>query len=96
LIIIDPLEILIRATRSGFTLYMMMILICWLAGWLRISPNNRQLKWMHRATDPLVNRLRKLLPPMGPMDFGPIAAVFAVWLVRTISVQLLAGIVLKS
>lgn len=75
-----------------FTLYMMMILICWLAGWLQVSLHNRQLKWMRRVTDPLVNKIRKLLPSMGPIDFGPIAAVFAVWLVRTISVQMLMRI----
>jgi len=93
---IDPLGILIRATRSAFTLYMMMILFCWLAGWLQVSLSNRRLSWMRRITDPLVNKMRKLLPPMGPMDFGPIAAVFAVWLVRTISVEVLTRIALKS
>lgn len=89
---IYPLEILIRAAYSVCTLYMMMILFCWLAGWLQVSLYNRRLKWMRRITDPLVNKMRQLLPPMGPMDFGPIAAVFVVWVVRTISVQVLMQI----
>ena len=93
---IYPLNILIRTTQSAFTLYMMMILFCWLAGWLQVDLHDRRLSWMRRITDPLVNRMRKLLPPMGPMDFGPIAAVFVVWLLRTISVEVLMRIALKS
>jgi len=93
---IYPLEILIRATYSVLTLYMMMILFCWLAGWLQVSLSDRRLRWMCRLTDPLINHIRKVLPPMGPIDFGPIAALFAVWIVRTISVELLTRITLKS
>ena len=90
------MEILIRAAYSAFTLYMMMILLCWLAGWLGVSLHDRRLAWMRRATDPLVNKMRQLLPPMGPFDWGPIAAVFIIWVTRTILVQVMIGIATRG
>ncbi len=39
-----------------------------------------------------INALRRVLPPMGPMDFGPLAALFVVWVVRALSVGVVAGV----
>lgn len=77
----------IEVLASGLTLYMMAILLRWLAPWIELDVHAPRLRWLPRLTDPLINLMRRILPPMGPMDWGPIAAVISIWMVRL----LLAG-----
>ncbi len=86
---LDLRGMVIRAVYSGLTLYMLLILLRWISPWLQLDLRNRRLRWVTRLTDPLIDGLRRVLPPMGPMDFGPVAALFVVWVVRSISVVLL-------
>ncbi|MBI2432640.1 MAG: YggT family protein [Candidatus Hydrogenedentes bacterium] len=72
---------------SLLTLYMMALLLRWLAPWLELELSRGWLRVIPRAADPLINLMRRLLPPMGPMDWGPVAAVVLVWIVRIILVN---------
>ncbi|HOF41058.1 MAG TPA: YggT family protein [Candidatus Hydrogenedentes bacterium] len=75
---------------SVLTLYMMMILLRWFGPWLEVDTDAGRLAWIGRATEPLIQRVRRILPPMGPVDFGPLAALFMVWLARSIAMLLFA------
>jgi YggT family protein len=77
---------LVRLVYSALTLYMVLIILRWLGGWLELEVEFGRLRWISRVTEPLIDRLRKILPSMGPLDFGPIAALLLVWVVRVILV----------
>ena len=77
-----------RALNAALTIYMMLILLRWLAPWLQLDVFNRWLRWAWRITDPLIDFMRRKLPPMGPMDFAPLAALFLVFVVRLIVLQM--------
>lgn len=72
---------------SVLTLYMLAILVRWTAQWIELDVRSRRLRWLPRITDPLINLMRRVLPPTGPMDWGPIAAVVSVWVLRLVLVQ---------
>ena len=80
-------DLILRGVYSGMTLYMMLILVRWLAPWLEVDLHGPKLRWLPRAVDPLINLMRRILPAMGPMDFGPLSALLAVWLLRVILVE---------
>lgn len=88
----DIVNLLIRTVNSVFTLYMMLILLEWLGPYIEFDLYAGRLRWMARLTEPVVRRVRGLLPAMGPFDFAPLATVFAVWLARTIVVGMLLGV----
>jgi YggT family protein len=67
---------------SALTLYMLIILIRWTSVWIELDLEMPRLKWIPRMTDPLIDLMRRVLPSAGPMDYGPLAALMAVWLVR--------------
>ena len=75
--------VVLRALYSVATLYMLAILVRWFAPWLELNLHGPWVSWIPKVVDPFVNLLRRALLPMGPMDFGHIAAIFVVWLVRT-------------
>lgn len=82
------LAMMLRATLgSALTLYMLAILARWTAPWLELDLRARHLRWIPRVTDPFINLMRRILPPAGPMDWGPVAAVVAVWIVRLVLLQ---------
>lgn len=84
----SPLAYALRAALgSVLTLYMLAILVRWTAPWLELDVHSRYLRWLPRLTDPFIHLMRRILPPAGPMDWGPIAAVIAVWIVRLVLLQ---------
>jgi uncharacterized protein YggT (Ycf19 family) len=87
--VIDLGGIMERAAYNLLTLYMLVILVYWFAPWLKINLYTRRTSWIPRLAEPLVLRVRRVLPDMGPMDFGPIGAVFVVWIARTLAVSIL-------
>ena len=84
---------LAHCVYSLTTLYMMGIVLRWLGPWIGIDLSLGRLRWVCRLTDPAVNRMRRLLPPMGPFDVGPVATLLVLWVGRTLVIRMLANIV---
>lgn len=83
------MDLYLRIAHSVLTLYMMLILLRWFGPWMSLEVTAGRLAWVGRLTDPLITRLRKVLPHMGPVDFGPLAALVLIWFVRILSVRIL-------
>lgn len=66
------------------TLYMLAILLRWLGPWIDLNFHRGPARWIPKLTDPLVNFIRHRLPPLGPMDWAPLAAVMLVWIARIV------------
>jgi YggT family protein len=75
------------AVGIALTLYMLAIIARWAGPWLELNTATWWMRIVARITDPLILLMRRLLPPMGPVDWGPIAALVAVWFVRILLVQ---------
>ena len=80
-------QIISAMTGILLTLYMMAILLRWLGPWLELSDRALLMRGAALITDPLIRLMRRILPPMGPMDWGPLAALVVVWLVRLLLVR---------
>jgi uncharacterized protein YggT (Ycf19 family) len=80
------------AVYSGFTLYMLLILVRWLGPHLELDFYDVRLRWIARAVDPLLRTIRNAVPAVGPMDLGPLIAVLLFWIAREVAVRAIAGI----
>jgi uncharacterized protein YggT (Ycf19 family) len=78
-----------RLVWGLFTLYMLMILLRYTGSWLGLDLHGGYLRVIPRVTDPLFGWIRRTLPSLGPMDYAPLLALFAVWLAREITAVLL-------
>ena len=80
-----------------FLVYIILILINVLISWVPRMPYNRALRatldFVKETTDPYLNFLRRLLPPVGgggfALDLSPIIAVFLLLIVRSVVVGLI-------
>lgn len=79
------MEYVARAVYNGLTLYMMLVMLRWLGPWFGFETDFGRWRWIARVTDPLIERIRRMLPNLGPVDFGPIAVLFIIWLVRMLT-----------
>jgi YggT family protein len=74
------------------TIYSLFIFIRIIFSWGRVSYANRVMRFLVRATDPLLLPLRQMIPPLGMFDISPIVAFIIIWLFQAaVAVTLLRG-----
>jgi hypothetical protein len=78
------MDYVVRATYDIFTLYMLLIMLRWLGPWLQLELDVGRLRYIGQI-------VRKRLPSLGPMDFAPVVTVLGVWLIRSLTVGIMAG-----
>ena len=77
-----PRGLLIFAVNGTFTVLMIALFIRVIASWFGISPYSRPMRVVHGLTDWMINPLRRVIPPFGPLDMTPMVAYLLLWLVR--------------
>jgi YggT family protein len=65
-------------------LYSLVILAAVVVSWTRAPRDHPAVQFLRRVTEPVLEPVRKILPPMGGVDFSP--------LVVLIGLRVLAGI----
>ena len=81
--------IAIETVYVFFTLYMMLILLRWFGPWISFDLDAGRLRWTTRLTDPPIAKVRRILPPMGPFDIGPLAVLMCAWFSREVLIRIL-------
>lgn len=76
------MDLLIRAVDLGFTIYTWMIIIYILMSWVPASRETSIGQWLAKMTEPYLEVFRKIIPPLGMIDFSPIVAILALSLIR--------------
>lgn len=73
-------------------LYSLLIMIRIIFSWGRLDINNRVMRFLTNATDPILVPLRQMIPPLGMFDISPIVAFIILWLLQgAIALTLLRG-----
>jgi YggT family protein len=57
-------------------LYSLVVLAAVIMSWIRIDPRQPLAMIVASLTDPVLGPLRRVLPPMGGMDFSPMVLLF--------------------
>lgn len=74
-------------------IYSLLILIRIVFSWGSVSYSNPIMRFLVRATDPLLVPLRRVIPPLGMFDISPIIAFLIIWLFQqAIAATLLRGL----
>ena len=63
-------------------------LLSWLSGVSALQPIAR---FFNKITDPLIEPIRRRLPPVGGIDFSPLVALVLIWIVENLLLVVLAG-----
>ena len=63
-------------------LYSLIVLVAVIASWVQLSPHNPLGRIVYGLTEPLLQPIRRILPPMGGLDFSPLVLLLLVQLVK--------------
>jgi YggT family protein len=71
--------------------YIFIVVARVLISWVGPDPYNPIVRFLCQATDPLLERLRRLLPlQFGGIDFTPVALLLALYVVKDLLLNLIA------
>lgn len=51
--------------------------------WVNPDPNNAIVRFINGSTDPLIDRVRRFVPPLGMFDVSVIIVIFALYFLDT-------------
>lgn len=75
-----------------FQIYFYIVIARAIISWVNPDPYNPIVRFLHNATDPVLNRIRRVLPlHFGGFDFTPVVLLLALEVGR----QLLVGLILS-
>jgi YggT family protein len=83
--------ILIELIGVVFTLLWLVVLVDVLVSWV-MSPYHEVRRFLDSVVQPLLNPIRRLVPPVGGFDLSPLVLLIALDLVRRLMVGLLVGL----
>lgn len=73
-------------------LLILAIIIRAILSWLTsVSALDPIARFFNMITNPLIEPIRRRLPPIGGIDFSPLVALLLIWLVENIVLALLGG-----
>jgi YggT family protein len=84
-----PREVARFAVSGLFSLLMLALFVRVIASWFGISPYSRWMRPVMAATSWLVEPIRRILPPVGMIDFSPMVAWLVLWLARGVVMGML-------
>ena len=87
------MEILISAVfqvlQAVLSIYFWIVIGRAVISWVNPDPYNPIVRFLHNATDPVFDRIRRVLPlQFGGMDFTPIALLIVIGVLQNMLAQL--------
>ncbi len=83
------LSALAELLRMVFEIYTLILIVRVLITWVNPDPFNPVVQFLSRVTDPVLDPLRRRIPPMGPIDISPIVALLLLRVLQLFLVQTL-------
>ncbi len=63
-------------------LYTLVVFAAVIVSWMQLPPRNQLVQIVRQLTEPALEPIRKLLPPMGGIDFSPMILILGLQLLK--------------
>ena len=77
-----PARIPVLALSWAFAFLRVALIVRVVTSWLPVSPWSRWIRWSMASTEWMLRPLSAIIPSLGPLDFTPVVAYFALVLVQ--------------
>jgi YggT family protein len=64
------------------TLYVWLIIARALISWVNPSPYHPVVRFLYKATEPILSPVRRILPPIAGLDLSPILVIFVIYFIK--------------
>lgn len=69
------------------TIYMYVIIGRAIISWVNPDPYNPIVRFLYRATEPLLYRVRRVLPDMGGLDLSPLVILLGIYFLQKFAIS---------
>ena len=77
------------------TLYMYIVIARALLSWVNPDPRNPIMRFLYNATEPLLYRVRRVLPFLGGIDFSPLVVILGIYFLQSFLVTTLVEVAVR-
>jgi YggT family protein len=85
--------ILIQLLNAVYYVLVILIFARFVLSWVRPDPYHPTwgplMRFVYQATEPLLEPIRRVLPPQGGIDFSPMVLLFGLYILRILLFSLL-------
>ncbi|MBC7334852.1 MAG: YggT family protein [Clostridia bacterium] len=83
---------LFDVVRVAFWILEVLIIARVFLSWFRPWQANPLFQFVYDLTEPILGPVRRLMPPVGGLDFSPLVALLLLYLVESLVLQALRGL----
>lgn len=76
-----------QLTNTLLTIYFWIIIARAVISWVNPDPYNPIVNFLYRATEPILHRVRSILPAMGGLDLSPLIVILAIQFLQSFAVR---------
>ena len=69
------------------SLYMYIVIGRAIISWVNPDPYNPIVRFLHQATEPILSRVRRILPYMGGLDLSPLIVILVIYFLKEFVVR---------
>jgi YggT family protein len=69
------------------SLYMYVVIGRAIISWVNPDPYNPIVRFLHQATEPVLSRVRRILPYMGGLDLSPLVVILVIYFLKEFVVR---------
>jgi YggT family protein len=69
-------------------LYSLVLLASVILSWVRLDPDNAFVRVIHQLTEPVLSRVRQILPAAGGFDLSPMVVLLGLQLLKSLLARL--------
>jgi YggT family protein len=89
------LQTIAQILDIALNIYMWVIIIRALISWVNPDPYNPIVRFLYQATEPVLYRVRRIIPYMGGFDLSPIVVILVIIFIKSFVVSTLIEIAFR-
>jgi YggT family protein len=86
---------LAKLVNIVLSVYIWIVIARAVISWVNADPYNPIVRFLVQITDPLLTRIRRFLPPLGPVDISPMVLILLIVFLQSFLVPTLQQIALS-
>jgi len=75
---------MLRILSALIGIYTWIVIARVVISWLNVDPQNPIVKFLSEVTDPVLNKIREVVPTIGGMDLSPLVLIVALAILQNL------------
>ena len=75
---------MIRLLDALIDLYILAVIVRVVLSWINFNPHNPFVKVLIQITEPVLSKIRQVIPPFSGIDLSPMILIFGLYILRNL------------